>query len=368
MLRLPSASVPTRPGRLFSIEDGSTFSAPHTFQWAVNSTHTVVWGTPQPSGPSIQYSFSGWADGGGPSFNPRVFTVGTSPATYLARFAATTLAAPPTAATGGVTAIESSSATLGGTVNPNGSPTTFYFQYGPNSLATFQTTQQQPVGSGTSTVPVIASVTGLTGDTTYYYRLLTFNTGGSSIGAVGTFRTLPQAPVVALSLDRSAIDFGIAPVGESRDQALVITNPPSSTGPLIGSVGPLSGAFALVAGGGSFTLQPGQSWIVATRFTPPSATSFSTLLSITHNAPGGQTQIPLSGAGQHLQWASQSIRIDPVQQRPDRHRSADPTDDQQSAGIDRHPQCDRERHVCALLRMLQPAAWDLAWDVGFCGR
>ena len=51
-------------------------------------------------------------------------------------------------------------------------------------------------GSGTSPVAVSATLTGLTANTTYHFRISATNAGGTSKGSDETFKTLPNAPTV----------------------------------------------------------------------------------------------------------------------------------------------------------------------------
>ena len=79
--------------------------------------------------------------------------------------------------------------TLNGTVNPDGSPATAYFEYG--LTTSYGTTA--PVGldpaDGTTAVPVSATLSGLTSGATYHYRLTSANALGASSTADGTFST-----------------------------------------------------------------------------------------------------------------------------------------------------------------------------------
>lgn len=88
---------------------------------------------------------------------------------------------PPKVKTGPAKHVTSTSATLTGTVNPNGSATTCFFEYG-KTKAYGSTTPTQNVGSGTKTVHVSAKITGLTPKTTYHYRLVCKNLGGQARG------------------------------------------------------------------------------------------------------------------------------------------------------------------------------------------
>jgi phosphodiesterase/alkaline phosphatase D-like protein len=100
----------------------------------------------------------------------------------------------PTVTTGAASAITSTSATLGGTVNPNGLSTTYIFLYGTSSsLAGASQVGPYSAGSGTSAVAANANISGLTPNTTpYYFRLQATNSSGPSM-AQSTIST-PLAP------------------------------------------------------------------------------------------------------------------------------------------------------------------------------
>ncbi|MFH1954025.1 MAG: right-handed parallel beta-helix repeat-containing protein [Pseudomonadota bacterium] len=103
----------------------------------------------------------------------------------------------PTVTTGSASIVTSTSATLNGTVNPNGSTTTYYFEYG--TTASYEaTTSSTSAGSGTSDVSANASITGLTSETTYHYRVVATNSSGTSHGADDAFVTSSLKPTVAV--------------------------------------------------------------------------------------------------------------------------------------------------------------------------
>ncbi|MGI8654211.1 MAG: GDSL-type esterase/lipase family protein [Pyrinomonadaceae bacterium] len=88
--------------------------------------------------------------------------------------------------------IAATSATLNGTINPNGTPVSAYrFDYGTTS-AYGSITTAGTLPSGSSVVAVTASVTGLTASTLYHYRLRVTNSAGESFTRDGTFT--PVAP------------------------------------------------------------------------------------------------------------------------------------------------------------------------------
>ncbi len=83
-------------------------------------------------------------------------------------------------------------ATLRGTVNPNDAQTTYWFEYGTNaglSSPTLKTTSQKSVAAGADTLSVETSVTGLNARTTYYYRMVAQNAGGTVRGKNISFKT-----------------------------------------------------------------------------------------------------------------------------------------------------------------------------------
>lgn len=106
-------------------------------------------------------------------------------------------AASPTVTTGAATKVTQTSAVLNGTVNPNGSKTTYSFQVGPTTAYGSSTTVKS-AGKGTAAVAATGTVTGLTPGTVYHYRITATNGSGSTVGADRTFTTTgpPLAGVV----------------------------------------------------------------------------------------------------------------------------------------------------------------------------
>ncbi|MBI4768085.1 MAG: FG-GAP repeat protein [Deltaproteobacteria bacterium] len=92
----------------------------------------------------------------------------------------------PLVTTGSATSVTLNSATLNGMINPNGSSTTYVFEWG-TTAAYGNTTAVQTAGSGTSNVAATANLTNLTANTLYHYRLVATNGAGTSNGAEGTF-------------------------------------------------------------------------------------------------------------------------------------------------------------------------------------
>ncbi len=112
----------------------------------------------------------------------------------------TTSGIAPIVTTNAASSISSTSATLNGTVNPNGALSTAYFEWGTSStLSTYSTTASQSIGSGTSDVSVTANLTGLSVNTTYYYRVVGQNSVGTQKGLIVSFTTSGIAPTVTTS-------------------------------------------------------------------------------------------------------------------------------------------------------------------------
>ena len=96
--------------------------------------------------------------------------------------------AAPAAVTGSATNVTTSSATLNGTVDPNGRATIWYFEYG-TSTSYGSKTSEHSAGSGGSAVPVTIGVSGLARGRVYHYRLVATSDAGTSRGADQTFST-----------------------------------------------------------------------------------------------------------------------------------------------------------------------------------
>lgn len=102
---------------------------------------------------------------------------------------------PPAATTAAATNLTLTGATIPGTVDPNGSPTTYRIEYGTTTSYGLQTTTRD-AGDGTDPVTVSVPLTGLTSDTTYHFRLVATNAAGIGRSADRTLRTTrPPTPL-----------------------------------------------------------------------------------------------------------------------------------------------------------------------------
>lgn len=99
----------------------------------------------------------------------------------------------PSVTTGASKTITTSGATVQGTVNPEGQPTQYAFQYGTTNLYGHETTLTA-VGAGSTALQVSATIGGLVSGTTYHYRVIAISPGGTATGVDETFRTAGTAP------------------------------------------------------------------------------------------------------------------------------------------------------------------------------
>jgi hypothetical protein len=119
----------------------------------------------------------------------------------------------PRVMAGAVTNVRTTSATVGATVNPEGSDTTYQFEYGTSTAYGLTVPAQSvDVGSGGSPVAASAALSGLRGGTVYHYRVVAGNANGGPIrGADRSFETLPVPVIDGVSVSNVAagsVDLG----------------------------------------------------------------------------------------------------------------------------------------------------------------
>jgi hypothetical protein len=115
----------------------------------------------------------------------------------------------PSVSTLAATGISLISATLNGTVNPNGLATNYHFEWG-TTISYGNNTPVVSAGSGSASIPVNAVISGLTAGTTYHFRITATNSDGTSNGNDLTFQ--PGAAVVtttpATTITQSSVTAG----------------------------------------------------------------------------------------------------------------------------------------------------------------
>jgi hypothetical protein len=115
---------------------------------------------------------------------------------------------PPAVSTGGTQAVGETAVTLTGSVDPEGLPTTYHFEYGPSTgYGSSWPGVVVNAGSASAGSPVAVSVPNLQPGTTYHYRLVASNEDGTTYGADQVFSTqgypasvVQEAPVLTANL------------------------------------------------------------------------------------------------------------------------------------------------------------------------
>ncbi len=102
----------------------------------------------------------------------------------------------PSVSTAAASGVSVDEATISGTINPEGKETGYRFEYGSSTEYGTQTFGTVLPELGAQTVTL--NLHGIDPDTTYHYRLVVSNAGGTAYGEDMTFTTLPIAfPVIA---------------------------------------------------------------------------------------------------------------------------------------------------------------------------
>src|SRR6266576_2267 len=131
-------------------------------------------------------------------------------------FTTLTTTGPPVVATNPATLVASFSATLNGSLNPHGLPTTVQFRYGtPTSSGSTTPLQTQ---TGNTYRNISANISGLMANTTCHFRIVATNTAGTRFGGDRTFTTLaPTGPPVSITNPATLIAAFSAALNASVD-------------------------------------------------------------------------------------------------------------------------------------------------------
>ena len=107
----------------------------------------------------------------------------------------TTLPLKPSVTTLSATGLQTNAATLQGTVSPNGSVTSFWFEYGADA-GLGSSTAPQSVAATNSVTSLAVGITGLNSAQNYFYRAVASNSFGVSYGTTQGFLTASPPPSV----------------------------------------------------------------------------------------------------------------------------------------------------------------------------
>jgi hypothetical protein len=184
-----------------------------------------------------------------------------------------TTAAIPPVVTVAATITARTTAVLAGAVNPENSPTSYHFVYGPTS-SYGQSTPKTEIGSNFGEDPTAPRlISELQPGTTYHYRLVATNQAGTEEGPDETFTTSPPTPPVAITAGASGVSQNTATISGTVSTNGLQTKYGFEIGTEAGNYGPATGLGSL---GGVTTeavsvtlsqLQPGTTYqyrIVAT--------------------------------------------------------------------------------------------------------
>lgn len=116
----------------------------------------------------------------------------------------------PTTRTLDATKVSKTAANLNGEITPNRASTKYWFEFGQDANLG-NTTTVEPLGDGTTKLPISIPISNLTSGATYYFRINAQNQFGTVNGTILTFKTLsvpsPRAPSATT---KNAINLGSA--------------------------------------------------------------------------------------------------------------------------------------------------------------
>ncbi|HYX71430.1 MAG TPA: peptidoglycan DD-metalloendopeptidase family protein, partial [Nitrososphaera sp.] len=167
--------------------------------------------------------------------------IGVAPGVVSVISATVDAGTKPTTTTNFASNVASTTAQLNGTVNPNGSATYIWFEWGTGStLSSFNSTPQQSVGSGNTSLNVSATLTGLASGANYFYRLAASNSSGTSRGSILSFTTTaPNNIQVTIQTSPAGRSFTVDGTAYASAQTFTWTSGSSHS---IGTTSPQNGA------------------------------------------------------------------------------------------------------------------------------
>ena len=160
------------------------------------------------------------------TYHFRVKSVNTAGSTYGDDTMFTTSAIAPAATTNAASSVNSTAATLNGTVNANNANTVVMFEYGTTTSYGTSVTAVQSPATGTSATSVSCSLTGLTPNTTYHFRVKSVNMAGTTNGIDLTFTTALSSDATLTSVLSQAINAGseAGTIGEPKTASISVAN------------------------------------------------------------------------------------------------------------------------------------------------
>ncbi|MGD0581500.1 MAG: FISUMP domain-containing protein [Bacteroidales bacterium] len=169
--------------------EGSSTVTSRGVCWSTSTTPTISNSKTTDGAGAGSFSSNLTGLNGATSYFVRAYATNTAGIGYGMVMSFTTLGQAPTPTVASATNINTTSATLNGSVNANYLSTVVTFEYGTtSSYSSTITAAQSPVTGNTST-SVSANITGLTAGTTYHFRVKATNSLGTSYGSDMSFTT-----------------------------------------------------------------------------------------------------------------------------------------------------------------------------------
>lgn len=240
--------------RVFAVTEDDVFHAIPTFApsattgaaSAITASSAALTGTVDPNGAATTYTFEygpslsfgsittvSSAGAGSSAVAESASLTGLSPVmTYYYRLVASNAGSTtfgtvssfttpdttpaPVVVTGAASSVANTTATVAGAVNPEGQPTSFTFEYGlTTSFGAISTVVE--LDNARAVEQVQASLTGLTPNHTYLYRVVATNATGTTSGSVQSFTTGPGGTPVVSTGGASQISGGTATLAGTVD-------------------------------------------------------------------------------------------------------------------------------------------------------
>jgi hypothetical protein len=255
----PTASVQTQPATLITTNsvtlngyvNPNGFSTAAYFEYGISTSYgsqspTVVLGL---TAQSLSFSLSGLAPNA--IYHYRVVAFSSTGTALGDDVSFTTSQQGPGAQTLAATLVTATSATFNGSINPNGSPTAAYFEYGTSASYGNQTASGN---YGLSPQNILFNIPGLVPNTTYHYRIVASNNAGTVRGADVFFTTSQLGPTVQtvaatlVTTNSATLNGYINPSGSSTTAYFeygTTTGYGSQTAPTIYGLAPQSVTFSL---------------------------------------------------------------------------------------------------------------------------
>ncbi|TAK08866.1 MAG: hypothetical protein EPO39_03635, partial [Candidatus Manganitrophaceae bacterium] len=192
----PDTTSPSVPGNL---SGAAVSSSQITLSWTASTDNVGVAGyrvyrngTQVATAASPGFVNSGLAANSSYSYTVAAYDAAGNLSAQTAAISVATWPLPPVISGAAASSVTSSAATLSGAVDPSGAATTAWFEYGTTTAYGSST----PPVSFSAANPLSATLSGLSPQTLYHFRIAARNAGGTSTSLDSTFTT-PAAPAAA---------------------------------------------------------------------------------------------------------------------------------------------------------------------------